>query len=102
MAWNSKTSEVSEGIFKTYVWEDENTSKKILVFSRDKRKRTIKWYPRDDFAVKEVLLEGFDKLPPEFSNLGYIKSAGGLFNSRLSVHKINSLSISKLRVSSFR
>lgn len=104
MAWYSEIKEVSEGIFETHVWEDEKTSKKKLVFLQDKAKKTIIWYPKpqDNFVVKEVLLDGFERLPPEFSNLGYIKSAGGFLNSRLALHKVNSLTISKLKENSFR
>lgn len=104
MAWYSETIEISEGIFETHAWEDENTAKKRLVFLQNKTQRTIIWYPKpqDNFVVKEVLLDGFDKLPPEFSNLGYIKSAGGFLNSRLALHKVNSLKISKLKENSFR
>lgn len=102
MSWYSETEEVASGIFETHVWEDDKPGKKILVFSQDKAKKKIVWYPRDEFAVKEVLLDGFDKLPPEFSNLGYIKSAGGLLNSRLALNKINSFTISKFKSNSFR
>ncbi|MDB5160239.1 MAG: hypothetical protein JWO99_502 [Candidatus Saccharibacteria bacterium] len=101
MAWDYETSE-DKGLILTHVWKDDDTAKKILVFAEDKKKRTIIYYPKDEFVVKEVLLEGFTKLPPEFSRLGYIVSAGGLLNSRLSLHKINSLTISKLKNDSFR
>jgi hypothetical protein len=106
MTWYSDYHDAEEdinGLIEVYAWEDENTASKKLVYKIDKRNSQIKFFPKDsDFVVKEVLIEGFDKLPPEFSELGYIKSINYFLTSRLSQYKVNSLVISKSKVDSFR
>jgi len=101
MTWYSETTQDENGNHLTHVWEDENKARKRIAYSLNKSKETIKFYPRD-FVVSEVLMEGFTKIPPEFSDLGYIISAQGLLNTRLGMYKVNKFTIVKTGKDSIR
>jgi hypothetical protein len=68
--------ETSNGVYEVYVFDEETPEKKHLAYTLDTKKRQILFTPEQDFVVNKVLLKGFDELPPEFSEGGYIK--GGL------------------------
>jgi len=72
----SEMIEKSEGVYAIFAYDDETPEKKYLAYEINKNKKQIIFIPEEDFTVNEVLIKGFDSLPPEFSKAGYIK--GGL------------------------
>jgi hypothetical protein len=68
--------EVGGGLTEVYVYDEETPEEKHLAYTIDPTRHEILFRPDENFAVSKVLLEGFDDLPPEFSEGGYIK--GGL------------------------
>ena len=86
-----KTEIIKRKNGKTDIYlSDTITKKKRKVYNIDPKKSIIKFYPGKDrrgnemFFLKEIILEGFKKLPSEFSQSGYVK--GGVlyyFNKKL-------------------
>ncbi|MBI2966266.1 MAG: DUF4263 domain-containing protein [Bacteroidetes bacterium] len=87
---------------------DTVTKLRWQVYRIDKDKEVIKFFPgkdrrnNDTFFLKEITLEGFKKLPIEFSQTGYVK-AGALYylNKKLNGKSIKKVTISKPRESSY-
>lgn len=95
--------EVSEDIEEVYVFDVEHPEKRHLAYRIDKSAVQIEFFPREEFVVSRVLLEGFKTLPAEFSEKGYIKA--GLmyyFNKKLGERGVNDFIISTKRKDSFR
>jgi antiviral defense system Shedu protein SduA len=66
--------EKPNGIWECYIFDSDKPDERHLVYIIDDEKKEITFIPDDDFAVNSVLLDGFDKLPDEFSEAGYIKA----------------------------
>jgi len=104
-----KTEIIKRKNGKTDIYlSDTVTNKKRKVYNIDPKKSIIKFYPGKDrhgnemFFLKEIILEGFNKLPFEFSQSGYVK--GGVLyylNKKLSNKCITKFIISKLQTSAF-
>lgn len=87
---------------------DTETKKRRKAYNIDPDRALIKFYPGknrrgdDSFFLKEILIEGYKKLPSEFSQTGYMKG-GALYymNKKLRDTGIKKFTISKPRQSSF-
>ena len=103
MPLETEYKHLSDSLEQVYVVDVDEPENKILVYEIDKEKETIKFYPKDSFVVKEVLLDGFKKIPPEFSDLGYIKAGLTYYlDKKLKNVEISKLCISKTKRSFFR
>lgn len=88
--------EKSDGVYEIYVFDHEAPEETHLAYIVDMKRHNIIFRPEPGFAVDEVLLEGFDNIPPEFSELGYLK--GGLMyylTKKLNEQEITEFVISK-------
>lgn len=83
-------------IFEIWVTEEDNPESRRLAFRINKNSRTIKFFPKeDDFFVSEVTINGFKKLPDDFSEGGYIKQGVQYYLNK----KLENKSISKFIIS---
>lgn len=103
MAWNYEVEKTQDGLQNIYAWENDDKKKRRLVYTIDKGNRLVTFFPKGDFPVNRVRLEGFTGLPSEFGPAGYIK--GGLeyyINKKLEGFDVTSLTISKNGSDHFR
>lgn len=102
MAWKSEKVE-DNGLVHVYAWENDDKSKRKLVYTIDKNNKEIKFFPKGEFPTSVVSIEGFEDLPQEFSSTGYIKSGLEYYiNKKLDYFRVDSLTISKEKESSFK
>ncbi|WP_200979844.1 Shedu immune nuclease family protein [Echinicola sp. 20G] len=95
--YESELEIINPTITEYWVIEDENPETKRLAFRVDKQNHTIQFFPReDDFFLNKILIEGFDRIPDDFSDNGYIKQGVQYYlNKKLENKSIVSLTISK-------
>ncbi len=79
MAYQSETIQTTTGIIEIYTFKEENPDYKHLSYSIDKSNKRIDFYPmqHDKSYLQHVILNGFNNIPDEFAETGYIK--GGAF-----------------------
>jgi hypothetical protein len=66
--------DVAEGEKEIHVFDVDRPQDRHLAYAIDRNRKKILFYPRDDFVVPIVTLNGFRSLPDEFSERGYIKA----------------------------
>ena len=88
---------INPTITEYWVIEDENPETKRLAFRVDKQNHNIRFFPReDDFFLNEILIVGFDRIPDDFSDNGYIKQGVQYYlNKKIENESIVSITISK-------
>jgi hypothetical protein len=59
--------EKPNGISECYVFDSDTPHNRHLAYIIDDNKKKNTFIPEGNFAVEEVLLDGFDELPDEFS-----------------------------------
>lgn len=96
---------LKDGTREIYIFDDpQDENKKRLIFKIDPKKQTIILYPKpDSFFAKEVLLDGFNKIPDGISDKGYIKA--GLeyyFSARFGKIEARTLTISTKTTSTIK
>jgi len=103
MPLDIESIEISEDVEEIYVFDVDEPNDKHLAYRIDKASRQIEFFPREEFPVSQVLLEGFSQLPAQFSEKGYIK-AGLMYylNKKFSESGVNDFIISMSRNDSFR
>lgn len=74
-----KSDEVSlpGNIKEVYVYDTREPTRRDLAYRIDKDKSKIEFFPkreRPPFLLDKITVEGFSKLPSEFSQFGYVKS----------------------------
>ena len=107
MAIKTEIVKRKNGMSDIYVTDTE-TKKKRKVYNIDPNKALITFYPGknrrgdDTFFLKEIQIEGFKKLPAEFSQAGYMKG-GALYyiDKKLRDTGIKKFVLSKPRPNSF-
>ncbi|SMO71642.1 protein of unknown function [Saccharicrinis carchari] len=102
--YESELEFINPTITEYWVIEDENPETKRLAFRVDKQHHNVQFFPReDDFFLNEILIEGFDRIPDDFSDNGYIKQGVQYYlNKKLENKSITSLTISKESDSAIR
>ena len=94
---------LEENISQIWVTEDEDSTTRRLAYEINKERREILFFPKPgEFFIDEVLIEGFDSLPTDFSDKGYIKMAQYNLKKKLEDNSVTSFTISKYRDSKFR
>ena len=84
-----------------YTFDSDNNENRFLVYKIFADSDLIEFYPKDYFIVEVVTLEGFSRIPDEFSKRGYIKAGVQYYlGTRFSRFNIKKLSISKSKSSS--
>lgn len=85
----------TKNITEIFVFDVEKPDKKTKTYKINLSKKEISFYPKD-FFISEIKIYGFDELPKEFQEKGYIK--GGLayyLNKKFEDQKVLSLEIGK-------
>ncbi|WP_162419522.1 Shedu immune nuclease family protein [Cyclobacterium roseum] len=102
--YQSERQNVNRNIVEIWVTEEEDPESRRLAFRINKRTKTIMFYPKEnDFFLSEVTLDGFENLPDDFSNNGYIKQGVQYYlNKKLETKSIASLEISKDKTTTIR
>jgi len=102
--YESEIENINPRINEYWVTEDDNPKTRRLVYRIDKQNHVIKFYPKEgDFIINEIVLDGFDKLPEDFSENGYIKQGVQYYlNKKLESKSIVSFTLSKEDESSLR
>ncbi|MZP30832.1 DUF4263 domain-containing protein [Heliobacterium undosum] len=89
-------------IKRIYVYDESNPQNRTLVYEIDIQKEIIKMYSTDLFSIKDITIEGFNKLPDCFDEKGYIKAGASYYiNKRLSTKDVDKLVISKFKKDDF-
>ena len=96
MPLQAETELNDDGTEAVFVFDTDEPEKRHLTFHIDANNQKIEFYPREGFITKKVEIEGFKKIPPEISELGYFK--GGLeyyFSKKFQGKKVNKFRIVK-------
>jgi hypothetical protein len=105
MPLESEEENNSDGTVSFYVFDSDDPSKRHQAFLIDDSKEKIIFYPKpeEEFVFKEVELNGFKKIPPEISELGYFKAGlSYFFTKKFKGKKVKSFKINKGVKSSLR
>lgn len=102
--YESEIENINPRLTEYWVTEDDKPETRRLVYRIDKRNHIIKFYPKEgDFIINEITIEGFDRLPDDFSENGYIKQGVQYYlNKKLESKSIVSFTISKVSESTLR
>lgn len=102
--YQSEKTNISKTIREIWVTENEDETSRRLAYRFNRSNKTIIFYPKsDDFFLSEITLDGFEKLPEDFSENGYIKQGVQYyFNKKLENSSINKITISKDKESTIR
>lgn len=95
--------DVNDAVSEIYVFESDDPTRRHKAFQIYKTKRKITFFPGQDFALDNILLEGFTEIPDEFSKGGYIK--GGLtyyLSKKIREARVTELVISKTQQNRIR
>lgn len=74
MPLESEEEKNNDGTRSIYVFDSESPNDRHLAFLIDPKANRIEFYPKEKFVVPTVELEGFSRVPPEISDLGYFKA----------------------------
>ncbi|QIY92323.1 Shedu immune nuclease family protein [Chryseobacterium gallinarum] len=87
-----------------WVIEDEDATTRRLAYTFNTRQNKITFYPKeDDFELSEITLEGFTRLPEDFSENGYIKQTVQYYlNKKIQENNITKLTITNNGNNSYR
>jgi len=89
----------SKNISEIIVFDDKEPNDSRVTYEINKQKKEIKFYPSPQgypVYFDKITIKGFDRLPDEFNQKGYIKA--GVFyylNSRLNEKKAKEITVSK-------
>lgn len=96
MPFSFEESLESNDIKLIHTFEIDKPHIRHLSFKIDSTNNKIIFYPKEGFIVNSITLEGFSRIPPEISNLGYIKSSiEYYFKTKFSDKSIGSMTIVK-------
>ena len=96
MTWVTETETDDAGIQIVTAWDDTAPETKYLTYRIDSTSERIEFFPRDEFPVETVVLDGFEKLPTGFRPAGYMtQNLVYWLNKKLSGRKVESLTISR-------
>lgn len=104
MTWQTEERTTPDGLTEIVVWNDEDDPPdEHRAYLIDRESKVITFYPRDDFPVDEVVIEGYSSLPRSFNDKGYM-TQGLLYylNTRFSSLTIETLRIVRDSESSIR
>jgi hypothetical protein len=92
------------GVQQVFVYESGRPDEKQLTCTVDRKKMLVTFHPRRSIlSLKAILIEGFNHLPPEFHEKGYIKAGVAYYLAKkFDGEQIASLTISKSRKNSVR
>ena len=95
--YTTETSNIPTGR-EIWVIEDDDATTRRLAFRFNARQNNISFYPKPgEFEISEIILEGFTRLPEDFSESGYIKQSVQYYlNKKIQDHRISKLSITSI------
>lgn len=95
---------VNRNAVEIWVSEEDDPESRRLAYRINKRTKNISFYPKEgDFFLSEVTIDGFENLPDDFSDNGYIKQGVQYYlNKKLESKSIASLEISKDKATTIR
>ena len=104
MALVTETITKTNGIQEVYVYQEENPDQKHLAYVIDRKNMLVVFQPRrSTLKIKNITLEGFNRLPPEFHEKGFIKSGAEYYlGKKFADKQVSSLVISKTGKNSVR
>lgn len=103
MPWDTETISKPKGIEEVYAFDIDRPDDKFHVYTINKPKKIVTFFPKDVFCVKKITLEGFQSIPEEFSEFGYIKASVQYYlNKKIEGKNVSSVIISKTKNDSFR
>lgn len=96
MPLESKLEFNNDGTQSVYVIDTEDPTKRHLAFLINPGTKHIDFYPREEFFVTKIELQGFKKIPPEISELGYFKAGlSYYFNKKFDGTTVNTFRVAK-------
>ena len=103
MALESEYELNNDGTKSVYVIDSDKPEERHLAFLLNPGSKQIHFYPKDEFLVSVVELEGFKNIPPEISNLGYFKAGlSYYFNKKFQGKTVKTFRVVKERASTLR
>lgn len=102
--YHTERQNVNRNTVEIWVSEEDNPESRRIAYRINKRSKNISFYPKEgDFFLSEVTIDGFENLPDDFSNNGYIKQGVQYYlNKKLESKSIASLEISKDKTTTIR
>ncbi len=102
--YQSEKQNRNRNTIEIWVSENDDPQSRRLAYLINKQTKRIIFYPKkNDFFVSEVTIDGFESLPDDFSNNGYIKHGVQYYlNKKLESKSIAKLEISKDKSTSIR
>ena len=75
MAYQNETIRTPEGINEIYVWSEETPDERHLAYQIDGENNRIIFnpFPEDNMQITSLVLDGFNRLPDEFTRNGYVR-----------------------------
>lgn len=85
-----------DGTKSIFVFDSEKPEDRHLTFLINPAEERIEFYPREAFPVHKVELEGFKRVPPELSELGYFKAGLNYYLSKkFQGERVNTFRVAK-------
>lgn len=102
--YQTERQNVNRNAVEIWVSEEDDPESRRLAYQINKRTKNISFYPKEgDFFLSEVTIDGFENLPDDFSDNGYIKQGVQYYlNKKLESKSIASLEISKDKTTTIR
>lgn len=102
--YQTERQNVNRNAVEIWVSEEDDPESRRLAYRINKRTKNISFYPKEgDFFLSEVTIDGFENLPDDFSDNGYIKQGVQYYlNKKLESKSIASLEISKDKATTIR
>lgn len=102
--YQTERQNVNRNTVEIWVSEEDEPESRRLAYRINKRNKNISFYPKEgDFFLSEVTIDGFENLPDDFSDNGYIKQGVQYYlNKKLESKSIASLEISKDKATAIR
>lgn len=101
--YTTETSNITTGR-EIWVIENEDATTRRLAYRFNSRQNNILFFPKPgEFEISEITLEGFIRLPEDFSENGYIKQSVQYYlNKKIQDHNISKLTITSIGENQFR
>ena len=101
--FTTETANIQTGR-EIWVIENEDATTRRLAYTFNTRQNKIIFYPKEnEFELPEIILDGFNRLPEDFSENGYIKQSVQYYlNKKIQENNITKLTITNVGNNSYR
>ena len=62
MTWSTQSEKDDAGVEHVFAFEEEHPEDRTLVYSIDATNKFVRFFPKDEFVLDELTIEGFNKI----------------------------------------